>query len=213
VEQVQILIYDGVDELDAVAPYEILAAAGFSVELVSIDPAPIVRGAHGLSLSPTRFLGPAPDLLVVPGGGWLSRGPEGAWREAQWWVMPAAIAERHAAGSVAGVCTGVMLLAASGILRGRPAVTHRAAMEELLLAGAEVHPDARVVDDGEVLTAGGVTAAIDLALHVVRRERGAKAARAGAVRIEHAPQGPVVEVMRPGELLAGAERRQISTAR
>lgn len=213
-EQVQILIYDGVDELDAVAPYEILAAAGFSVELVSIDPAPIVRAAHGLALSPTRFLGPAPDLLVVPGGGWLSRAPQGAWAEAQNGVMPAAIAERHAAGSVvAGVCTGVMLLAASGMLRDRPAVTHRGALQALLDAGAAVHPDARVVDDGDVLTAGGVTAAIDLALHLVRRERGAKAARAGAVRIEHAPQGPVVEVMRPGELLADTERSRIFTTR
>jgi transcriptional regulator GlxA family with amidase domain len=117
--------------------------------------------------------------------------------------MPAAIAERHAAGSViAGVCTGVMLLAASGMLRGRPAVTHNGALEDLLAAGAEVHPDGRVVDDGDVLTAGGVTAAIDLALHIVRRERGAGAAHAGARRIEHRPQGPVVEVMRPGELLS-----------
>jgi putative intracellular protease/amidase len=53
-EQVQILIYDGVDELDAVAPYDVLAAAGFEVELVSLDPSPIVRAAHGLSLAPTR---------------------------------------------------------------------------------------------------------------------------------------------------------------
>ena len=72
-------------------------------------------------------LAPAPDLLVVPGGGWVSRAPKGAWREAERGVLPAEIAERHEAGSVvAGVCTGVMLLAASGMLRGRPAVTHRA---------------------------------------------------------------------------------------
>lgn len=200
-EQVQILIYDGVDELDAVAPYEILAAAGFEVELVSLDPSPIIRAAHGLSLTPNRFLGPAPDLLVVPGGGWLTKAPQGAWAEVQNGVMPAAIAERHAAGSViAGVCTGVMLLAASGMLRNRPAVTHQAALEDLLAAGAEVHPDGRVVDDGDVLTAGGVTAAIDLALHIVRRERGAGAAQAGARRIEHVAQGPVVEVLRSGEM-------------
>lgn len=196
-EQVQILIYDGADELDVVAPFEILAAAGFDVELVSLDPAPIVRTAHGLSLSPSRFLGPAPELLVVPGGSWISRGSQGAWAEVQRGVMPAAIAERHAAGSVvAGVCTGAMLLAASGMLRGRPAVTHRAALEELAAAGVEVHRDARVVDDGDVLTAGGVTSAIDMALHIVWRERGPKAARAGAQRIEHVSAGPVVEVMR-----------------
>jgi transcriptional regulator GlxA family with amidase domain len=196
-EQVQILIYDGADELDVVAPFEILAAAGFAVELVSLDPTPIIRTAHGLSLSPSRFLGPAPELLVVPGGSWISRAPEGAWAEVQRGVMPAAIAERHAAGSVvAGVCTGAMLLAASGMLRGRPAITHRAAIEDLRQTGAEVHPDARVVDDGDVLTAGGVTSAIDMALHIVWRERGPKAARAGARRIEHVSSGPVVEVLR-----------------
>jgi transcriptional regulator GlxA family with amidase domain len=198
-EQVQILIYDGVDELDVVAPYEVLSAAGLWVELVSLDPAPVVRAAHGLSLIPARPLGPAPELLVVPGGGWLSRAPQGAWTEVLNGVMPAAIAERHAAGSViASVCTGAMLVAASGILRGRPAVTHKGALDELRETGAEVHPDARVVDDGEVLTAGGVTAAIDLALHLVRRVRGHSAAVAGADRIEHRPQGPVVEAPTPG---------------
>ena len=196
-EHAQILIYDGADELDAVAPFEILASAGFAVELVSLDPAPVVQMAHGLALTPTRFLGPAPELLLVPGGGWLSRAPQGAWTEAQRGVMPAAIAERHAAGSVvAGVCSGVMLLAASGMLSGRPAVTHHGAMQDLLDAGAEVNPCARVVDDGDVLTAGGVTSAIDLALHLVRRERGTAAARTAARRIEHVPSGPVVEVLR-----------------
>jgi putative intracellular protease/amidase len=196
-EQVQILIYDGADELDAIAPFEILAGAGFAVELVSLDPVPAIRAAHGLSLTPSRVLGPAPELLVVPGGSWVSRAPQGAWAEVQRDVMPAAIAERHAAGSVvASVCTGAMLLAASGMLRGRPAVTHRAAIEALAAAGAEVRPDARVVDDGDVLTAGGVTSAIDMALHVIWRERGPEAARAGARRLEHVPGGKVVEVLR-----------------
>jgi transcriptional regulator GlxA family with amidase domain len=189
-QRVEILVYDGVDELDAVGPFEVLAAAGFEVELVAIDPGPPVHGAHGLVLTPGRFLGPAPDLLVVPGGGWLTRAPRGAWAEARAGVLPAAIAERHAAGSVvAGVCTG-------GMLRGRPAITHQAALYDLATAGAQVHADARVVDDGDLLTAGGVTAAIDLALHVVRRERGARAALAEARRIERVPQGPVVEVLR-----------------
>lgn len=196
-ERAEILVYDGVDELDAVAPFEVLVAAGFEVELVSLDPAPVVRAAHGLDLRPTRYLGPAPELLIVPGGGWLSRAPQGAWTEVRNGTMPAAIAERHAAGSVvAGACTGAMLLAASGMLLGRPAVTHRAALQDLLDAGAEVHPDARIVDDGDVLTSGGVTAAIDLALHLVRRHRGPRAALAGAKRIEHVRQGPVVEVLR-----------------
>jgi transcriptional regulator GlxA family with amidase domain len=195
--QVEILIYDGTDELDAIAPFEVFAAAGFAVELVSLEPAAAIRAAHGLSLTPSRVLGQAPELLLVPGGSWVSRAPQGAWAEARRGAMPAAIAERRAAGAVvASVCTGAMLLAASGMLRGRPAVTHRAAIEALAAAGAEVRPDARVVDDGDVLTAGGVTSGIDLALHIVWRERGPEAARAAARRLEHVPGGRVVEVLR-----------------
>jgi transcriptional regulator GlxA family with amidase domain len=191
-ENVQVIVFDGFDELDAIAPYEILAVAGFAVELVTLDGPRRVTTGHGMSVNAHAALGAAPDLIVVPGGGWAARAPEGAWAEVQDGRLPAAIAERHAAGSVvAGVCTGGMILAAAGLLRGRPAVTHHAAIEELRESGAEVHPEARVVDDGDVLTAGGVTSAIDLALHVVARERGEEAASAGARRIEYEPRGPV----------------------
>jgi transcriptional regulator GlxA family with amidase domain len=188
-EKVQVVVFDGFDELDAIAPYEILAAAGFAVELVTLDPPRSVTTGHGMSVNPHAALGAAPDLLVVPGGGWVSRASEGAWAEIQDGRLPAALAERHAAGSVvAGVCTGGMILAAAGLLRGRPAVTHHAALDDLRETGAEVHPEARVVDDGDVLTAGGVTSALDLALHVVERERGPEAAAAAARRIEYEPR-------------------------
>lgn len=193
-EQVQVLIYDGFDELDAIAPFEILAAAGFAVELVTLDRTPSIRTSHGMAIVPDGLLGSAPELLVVPGGSWASRAPAGAWAEAQRGVLPAEIAARHAAGSaIAGVCTGVMLLAAGGLLRGRPAVTHRVALDALRESGAEVHEDARVVDDGDILTAGGVTSALDLALHIVARERGEDLAAAGAQRIEYEPRGPVLD--------------------
>ncbi|MGH2866046.1 MAG: DJ-1/PfpI family protein, partial [Solirubrobacteraceae bacterium] len=118
----------------------------------------------------------------------------GAWAEVQRGLLPAEIAARHAAGSVvAGVCTGVMLLAAAGLLRGRPAVTHRVALEALRESGAEVHPKARVVDDGDVLTAGGVTSALDLALHIVVRERGAEHAAVEARRLEYESGGPILD--------------------
>jgi transcriptional regulator GlxA family with amidase domain len=192
-KHIEILMYDGFDELDAVAPFEILAAAGFAVELVTVDRAPRVRTAHGMSICPHGVLDDAPELLVVPGGGWLSRAPQGAWAEVQRGLLPAAIADRHRSGTmVAGVCSGVMLLAAAGMLRGRPAVTHHAALDDLRDSGADVRPEARVIDDGDVLTAGGVTSAIDLALHVVERERGLAAALAGARRIEHELRGEVL---------------------
>jgi transcriptional regulator GlxA family with amidase domain len=185
-DQVQVLVYDGFDELDAIAPFEILASAGFEVQMVRLDGLDAVTTAHGLSIAVHATLADAPQLLVVPGGGWVSKAPRGAWAEVQRGVLPAAVAERHDAGSViAGVCTGGMLLAASGMLSGRPAVTHRGALEDLRAAGADVHPDVRVVDDGDVLTAGGVTSAIDLALHIVERERGQAVAARAVERLEY----------------------------
>jgi transcriptional regulator GlxA family with amidase domain len=196
-ETVHILTFDGFDELDVVAPYEVLSAAGFDVKLVTFAPAREVRGAFGLTITPDGLLNGAPDLLVVPGGGWLSRAHRGAWAEARRGVLPAAIAKRHAEGStIAGVCSGVMLLAASGMLAGRPAVTHAGCLEDLRAAGAEVYAGARVVDDGDVITAGGVTSALDLALHIVARERGADAAEVASIRLEYEPHGAVFETSR-----------------
>jgi putative intracellular protease/amidase len=182
----EILIYDGFDELDALAPYEVLSNGGFDPTLVTLDGTREVTASHGLALAAQGALSDACDLLVVPGGGWGDRAAKGAWAEAQRGEIPRAIAERHQAGTtVAAVCTGGMLLAAGGLLKGRPAVTHHVALDELEASGAEVLRDARVVDDGDVLTAGGVTSGIDLALWLVERERGPEAAAKVAREIEH----------------------------
>ena len=183
---VQILIYDGFDELVAIGPYEILHGAGFQTELVTLAPADRIDASHGTRLIPHGVLAERPDLLLVPGGGWRDRKPVGTWAEYERGVIPAAIAERHAAGSrVASVCTGAMLLAQSGILDGRPATTHWAAIDDLRGHGVDVHPEARVVDDGDVLTCGGVTSGLDLALHIVEAELGADAATFAARLLEH----------------------------
>jgi transcriptional regulator GlxA family with amidase domain len=189
----EILMFNGVDELDVVAPFEILVSAGFEVELVTLERCAGVTGAHGLTLTPGGVLGSRPDLLIVAGGRWASKAPDSAWGGVRRGVIPSAIAERHAGGTrIAGVCTGAMLMAAGGILRGRPAVTHRSALDDLRGYGAEVHPEARVVDDGDVLTSGGVTSGIDLALHLIEVERGREAALREAARVEHDIRGPVI---------------------
>src|SRR5690242_13551004 len=191
--RVEILMFDGLDELDVVAPFEILVSTGFDVALVTMERCASVVGSHGMTLVPDGVLGARPDLLIVPGGRWLSKTPDSAWGEVQRGILPAAIAERHAAGShIAGVCTGAMLMAASGMLSGRPAVTHRSALDDLRQYGAQVHPEARVVDDGDVLTSGGVTSGIDLALRLIEVERGRDAALDEAARIEHEYRGPVL---------------------
>jgi transcriptional regulator GlxA family with amidase domain len=182
----EILLFDGFDELDAFGPFEVLSNGGFAPRFVTLGGAESVTASHGARLLVDGPLGDSPALLVVPGGGWGDRAPHGAWAEAERGDLPAAIAARHRGGStIASVCTGAMLLAAGGLLTGRPAVTHHVALDDLEAAGADVKRDARVVDDGDILTAAGVTSGIDLALWLVERERGAEAADKVAREIEH----------------------------
>jgi transcriptional regulator GlxA family with amidase domain len=182
----EILIYDGCDELDAFGPYEVLASAGFEVALVSHGTTDRVVTARGAIIVPHHPLSDLAELVVVPGGSWTKRGKRGAWAEVQWGVIPPALAERHAAGvRIASVCTGAFLLAAAGLLDGRPATTHHDDVDDLQAIGVRVMRDARVVDDGDIVTAAGVTSGIDLALWIVEQEQGREAADAIAALLEH----------------------------
>ncbi len=225
---VDVLLYDGFDELDGIGPYEVFDYAfqyavreadaptdteadaradteadaptdaessrftpAGRVRYVTLDDRESVTASHGTRVGvDARLPGPgdegAPDLLVVPGGGWTNRDETAsAWAEAQRGAIPDALAAHHAAGTrIASVCTGSMLLATAEVTDGRRAVTHASAMDELRESGAEV-VDARVVDDGDLLTAGGVTSGLDLALHVVEREFGDAVAERVATVIEY----------------------------
>ena len=217
---VDVLLYDGFDELDGIGPYEVFDyALGYAAEgpdgggetasgdgdragrarYVALDEREAVTASHGTRVGvdgtlPDPEVGDAPDLLVVPGGGWSARDEEAsAWAEAQRGDVPRALAAHHEAGTrIASVCTGSMLLAEAGITDGRRAVTHASAIEELRESGAEV-VDARVVDDGDVLSAGGVTSGIDLALYVVEREFGREVADRVATVIEYERRYEVAE--------------------
>ena len=181
---IEILLFDGFDDLDAFGPFEVLSEAGLDTRFVTIEPAERVRSAHGAKVVPDGVLGD-PDLVLVPGGGWHDRTGPGAWAEARRGVITTALAERHAAGRrIGSVCTGAMLLAEAGLLRGRPAITHHSAVEDLRRFGADVREGERMVDDGDIITAAGVTSGIDLALYLVEQELGAEAAAAGAREIE-----------------------------
>jgi transcriptional regulator GlxA family with amidase domain len=196
--RIAVVVFEGFDELDAVGPLEVLrnaaamGATDLSVELVAVDGAAEVTGSHGLRVRTDGRLDPdRADLLVVPGGGWNDRGAHGAWAEAERGDLPAAIAAAARGGAVvATVCTGAMLAATAGLTRGRPAITHHGAIEDLRASGARVI-EARVVDDGDLVTAGGVTSGIDLALWLVERHFGADLAEAVAAEIEHPRQGEV----------------------
>jgi transcriptional regulator GlxA family with amidase domain len=142
--------------------------------------------ARGAIVVPHGQLSERAELLVIPGGGWTKRAPKGAWAEVQRGVLPPLIAQRHADGArIASVCTGAFLVAAAGLLQGRPAITHWKDVDELEAKGVRVIRDARVVDDGDIVTAGGVTSGIDLALWIVEQEKGREAAAEIAAELEH----------------------------
>jgi transcriptional regulator GlxA family with amidase domain len=185
-----ILIYAGFDELDAFGPYEVLARAGFDVALVADGGPDRIVASQGAIVVPHGPPRDGVELLVVPGGSWTQRRPEGAWAEVQRGVLPPLIAARHAAGvRIATVCTGAFL--AAGLLQGRPAITHHDDVDDLEAMGVRVIRDARVVDDGDIVSAAGVTSGIDLALWVVEQARGRAAADAIAAMIEHPRDGRV----------------------
>jgi putative intracellular protease/amidase len=208
----EVLVFDGFDDLDAIAPLEILTAAGFPTRVVRpAGHATVVHSAHGLLMHVDAELGSAADpgsaghpgsgaggrsplspaLVLVPGGGWLDVG--GGVRDQCEGPLPAALVTLHDAGTVmASVCTGAMLLARAGLLTGRPAVTNRNALDDIAAAGADVRRDARVVDDGSIVTGGGPAAGIDVAIRLVARFAGEDAARDAAARLEHEPVGPVL---------------------
>ena len=197
--RIEIVVFDGFDELDAIGPYEVLtnaAALGghdLSVRLVTREPQATVRASHGLEILPQGVLGEGYwDLVLVPGGGYNDRAPHGTWAEIQHGALPSELGRLHAGGAtVAAVCTGGMLLSAAGLTRGRPATTHHAALAALAEQGAEV-VERRVVDDGDLVTAGGVTSGLDLALWLVEREFGRELAERIAREMEH-PYGTPVE--------------------
>jgi transcriptional regulator GlxA family with amidase domain len=192
----EILLFDGFDELDALAPWEVVSSfadldSELDAALVTLDGARTVRAAHGTLVTPHRALSETVDLLVVPGGGWNDRAEDGAWAQAQLGELPRAIRERHERGAVvASVCTGAMLLAAAGLVEGRPAITHHGALADLEAAGAQV-VHARVVDDGDLVTAGGVTSGLDLVLHLAERFFGSDAALAAERELEYERRGTV----------------------
>lgn len=202
-----ILVFDGADELDVVGPFRVLASVGdvrrfveapeMRLHLVAERDGP-VRLGNGLVISPTETFQSCPplDVLVVPGG---SSESDVAGRRVQQRNPPAIAFVRSRATTArvtASVCTGAFLLAEAGLLAGRRANTHWRYREELrsLMAARgedlELVPE-RVVWDGAVATAGGVTSGIDLALSLVEHLCGpaVRAAVSAALERETPPEG------------------------
>ncbi len=195
--RVQIVMFSGVEELDALGPYEVLAYArrlGAEVEplLVTAGPVGAMVARHGTELIVNAGLSPqSADVVVVPGGGYGDRSDQGVWAEIQRGELPATLGAAPRPGLImASVCSGAMLLSAAGLTKGRPCTTHRSALQDLDGAGGRL-VDARVVDDGDLITSGGVTSGLDLALWLLERELGAELAVAVEQQLEYERRGTV----------------------
>lgn len=194
--KIQLLLYNGFDELDAIAPYEVFRAAArhgadLQAELVTLDGSPEVTAQHGLRINVSTKLDGSADIVLIPGGGWAARATRGAWAEAQSGMIPDALTRIYNEGkTLAAVCTGAMLLATAGLLHNRNATTHHSAIPELRESDTHVQ-DARVVDDGDILTSGGVTSGLDLALWLVERYFDAAIAIAVERTLEYERRGTV----------------------
>jgi transcriptional regulator GlxA family with amidase domain len=181
-----ILIFDGITALDAVGPYEVLGRPpGWEVEFVGKERGEVRTDSGALGLSVDRALDEVErtDVLLVPGG----KGNRPLLRDEQVleWVR------RLDAGTTwtTSVCTGSLVLGAAGLLQGRRATGHWMFLEQLREYGAEPVRE-RWVEDGKLLTAAGVSAGIDMALHLVGREAGVEAAQAVQLGIEYDPRPP-----------------------
>jgi transcriptional regulator GlxA family with amidase domain len=203
----QIVLFDGFDPLDVIAPFDVLVAGSDAVggelvvELVSAEgPRPVVSGSRGLVLNATAQLDPSkPGYVIVPG----ASGPtDGDPDEVD--TIPVLLARfgetdavplmREAMANpditVATVCGGSLALAMAGLLEGRNAVTYVLGLDVLDATGVNV-VHARVVDDGDLVTAGGVTSGLDLALHLLDRSYGPRVALAVEELFEYERRGTV----------------------
>lgn len=184
--QIAILTFDKLTALDAIGPYEVLRSVpGWEVKFVGLEKG-MVRtdsGALGLSVDYSLDEVTEADIVLVPGGNgnrplmtddtvlsWLRQIDEGS----KW---------------TTSVCTGSLVLGAAGLLEGKRATGHWLYLEPLREFGADP-VGGRFVEDGKVITAAGVSAGIDMALHLVGQEVGPEVAQAVQLGIEYDPQPP-----------------------
>jgi transcriptional regulator GlxA family with amidase domain len=181
-----ILIFDGITALDAIGPYEVLRSVpGWEVEFVAASVGEKRTDSGALGITADRALDEVAetDIVLVPGGagnrplleddrvlGWL-RDIDG---QTKW---------------TTSVCTGSLVLGAAGLLDGKRATGHWLYLEPLRAYGADP-VGGRFVEDGKVVTAAGVSAGIDMALHLVAQEVGPEVAQAVQLAIEYDPQPP-----------------------
>ncbi|MBB5913024.1 putative intracellular protease/amidase [Nocardia transvalensis] len=184
--QIAIVLYDQFTALDAVGPYDVLSRLpGAETVFVAEQLGPVRNDSGSLALVADRTLAemPHPDIVLVPGGPGQTPQMDNA-RLLDWLRAVDATSTW-----TTSVCTGSLLLAAAGLLRGRRATSHWTALDELTRFGAEPTHD-RVVTDGKYVTAAGVSAGIDMGLTLSGRIAGDTHAEIVQLLIEYDPQPP-----------------------
>lgn len=184
--EIAILLFPRLTALDAVGPYEVLRGLpGGTVRMVAADPGPQWTDHGSLALVADHTLDdvPAPDVVVVPGG--PGEVDVRADRRVLEWVRRA----HETSTWTTSVCTGSLILGAAGVLVGRRATSHWTALDELAGFGAEATEE-RVVVDGKVVTAAGVSSGIDMALWLAAQLTDERTAHSIQLAIEYDPQPP-----------------------
>jgi cyclohexyl-isocyanide hydratase len=180
------VIFPNLTQLDFTGPLQVLSRLpNAAVHIASKSAAPVPSDC-GLGLVPTHTFADCPqfDLICVPGG---AQGVVDAMGDRQ--TVDFVRQQANGATYVTSVCTGAFILGAAGLLKGRRATTHWAFTDLLPMVGA-THEKARVVKDGNVITAGGVTSGIDFALRIVADIAGEATAHAIQLGIEYDPAPP-----------------------
>jgi transcriptional regulator GlxA family with amidase domain len=189
-----IIVYDGVEALDFAGPFEVMSVVRHDDAPLITDPCAVrillvaetaapVTAMGGMKVIPDSDFAACPplDVLIVPGG-------PGERREHD---NPAVLdfirARSRETKITASVCTGAFFLGKAGLLEGRRATTHSLSIGRMreMFPGAEVVEDARYVDEGDIITSAGISAGIDMTLHILKRLLGEEAARAAARVMEY----------------------------
>jgi putative intracellular protease/amidase len=183
---IAILLYDRFTALDAIGPYEVLSRLpGADLQFVAREPGPVHTDNGLLTLVARASIADVsnPDIVLVPGG------PGEVAARAGGEVLDWLRAAHETTTWTTSVCTGSLILAAAGLLDGKRATSHWLAMDELRRLGAEPVSE-RVVFDGKLVTAAGVSAGIDMALALAAKVAGDQVAQAIQLGIEYDPQPP-----------------------
>ncbi len=187
--QIAIVLYQGITALDAVGPYEVLRfIPDADIRFVSDKPQPITTDSGVLVMGATHSYSETlnPDIVLVSGSSANTTTAMADGKLIEW------LQSVHQTTKLTlSVCSGALVLAAAGIIEGKPATTHWIAQKKLSAFGAYPQPNERIVQSGKVITAAGVSAGIDLALSIVQELYGKERAEIIQLLIEYDPTPPI----------------------